>query len=283
MEINEKNLAAFRKWLAQRGRSDGTADLYIYNLISCATDKKGLTNRLVARKLSPNSLRTNRAALRAWALFSEDESLRKKVNDIRLPPARRVRTKEPLDRATWRKAIDHLESSKEVPQALRYVILIMAKRGMRVSDVLRIQRDAVKRAISSGKLAYEGKGRKRIEISAKPIMAELEALNEHRDWEKVSDLVSDGEGSRAAALRVWRHSRRSGAKAGVLEMNPHRYRHTYATNFLAELQGDPNAILKLQRFMGWESMNTAARYVDHIEQDELDAVGDRLAAGLKKR
>lgn len=283
MEINEKNLTAFRKWLAQRGRSDGTADLYAYNLASCASDRKGLTNRLVARKLSPNSLRTNRAALRAWALFSGDDELRKRVNDIRLPPARRVRTKEPLDRATWTKTIAHLESSKEVPIALRHVILIMAKRGMRVSDVLRIQRDAVKRAISSGKLAYEGKGRKRIEISANPIMAELEALNEFWDWDKVGDLVSDGEGPRAAARRVWRHSRRSGAKAGVLEMNPHRYRHTYATNFLAELQGDPNAIVKLQRFMGWESMNTAARYVDHIEQDELDAVGDRLAAGLKKR
>lgn len=280
MEISPKNLSAFRQWLEERGRSSGTSDLYISNIVSCHNDPKGRTHRLVAGKLAPNSLRTNLAALRAWARFSGDADLTLRLADMRLPPARRMRTKAPLDLETWRKALRHLMTCPMPNEAVRQVLLIVALRGLRSGDVLRLRRKEVQRALDTGKLAYEGKGRKRIEISAEPIRAPLEALAKMPGWERVRDLLGPMKSARSASRKVWRASRRAAKRAGISEMNPHRYRHTFASSFLKQLAGDPNAIVKLQRYMGWESMATAARYVDAVSQDELDAIGAGLVSGL---
>ena len=280
MEISDKNLENFRQWVVERGRSDDTATLYITNLRSCAKDPKGMTNRLVAGRLAPNTLRTNLAALRAWAVFSEDPSFTKRLGDIRLPPARRVRHKLPLVLAEWKRAIAHLQTCRMRNEAMRHVLLIMALRGFRSGDVLRMQRTEVTRAIDTGKLIYEGKGRKRIEFAAAPILAQLKGLASIQGWERVRDLISTSANHRVVSKKVWRAARRTAKKIGILEMNPHRYRHTFATNYLNAIKNDPNAIIKLQKYMGWESMATAARYVDSVSQDELDAIGAGLVSGL---
>lgn len=282
MQITDKNLEDFRSWMVERGRSDDSATTYIWNLKSCASDPKGITNRLVERKLSPNSLRTNLAALRAWASYTEDVKFAKRLGDIKLPPARRIRSKQPLSTDDWRRAIRHLQTCPMNNEAMRQTILIMALRGLRSGDVLRIQHGDVLKALATGKLAYEGKGRKRIEISAAPIKAQLKALAllDPPDWERVSDLISTSVKSKVASKKVWRAARRTAAKIGIDEMNPHRYRHTFATRFLDELKGDPNALVKLQKYMVWESLNTASRYVDAIDTDQLDQVGENLVSGL---
>lgn len=274
MEVSDKNLADFRAWMMARGRVQGTADLYVLNVKSCAAAPGGLTTRLVSRKLAPNTLRSNLAALRAWATFSKDADLREILSDIRLPPARRIRSKEPLDQETWSEMVKFLRKPESrMSHAIRQVVLIMAIRGLRSGDVLRIRRKDVDRALSTGKLTYEGKGRKRIEISAGPIRAQLEELSALLGWDQVSDLVSTS--SKPAVIRgkVYRATRRAGKAMDVEEMSPHRFRHTFATAYLRELHGDPNAIVKLQKYMAWESLSTAARYVDSVSQDQLDEVG----------
>lgn len=281
MEITTQNLARFTAWLAERGRSDDTALLYVTNLRSCAADGKGLTHRLVAGKLAPNTLRTNLAALRAWARYSRDTELADRLSDIRLPPARRVNSKIPLEVDQWKQSLRHLRDCTTISEPMRQVLCIMAKRGMRCGDVLRLKRTDVSRALATGKLVYEGKGRKRIEISAAPIRDELVALSKLRDWERVRDLITPGaKSTRSAGKRVWRAAKRTAAQIGVADMTPHRYRHTFASHYLRALAGDPNAIIKLQKHMGWESMTTAARYVDHVSQDELDVIGERLVGDL---
>jgi integrase len=282
MEITEGNLAKFRNWVMERGRVEGTAALYVTNLRSCADDPRGLTNRLISGDLSPNSLRTNLAALRSWATFSGDGQLMAKLSDLRLPPARRVKSKPPLTRHEWEIAVRHLQTCEVPSEAMRQALLIIALRGLRVGDVLRMRRQDIQRAVETGKLSYEGKGRKRIEISAAPIMAQMKALTELGGgrWSRVRDLVSDSENPAVAIKRVRRQAKRTALEVGISGMNPHRYRHTFATNYLSQLSGDPNAIIKLQRYMGWESMGTAARYVDSVSQDELDTIGDKLVHGL---
>lgn len=280
MEITDRNLDKFKAWLQERGRAGGTADAYVTNLRSCAADAKGLTHRLVAGQLAPNSLRTNLAALRAWAVFAEDPKFHKRLGDIRLPPARRIHTKQPLEVAVLRKVIRHVKTCRMQNEAMRQVILIMAIRGFRCGDVLRLRRTEVMRALSTGKLVYEGKGRKRLEFSAEPLRAQLQALAEMKNWERVRDLITTSQNPKVASVKVWRAARRTAKKAGIPDMNPHRYRHTFATRYLEQLRGDPNAIIKLQKYMGWESINTAARYVDAVSQDELDEIGAGLVSGL---
>jgi integrase len=281
MEITEHNLAKFRSWVLDRGRSIGTAALYVSNLKSCAKDRQ-LTRRLVAGRLAPNSLRTNMAALRAWAKFSKNPEMAEVLKDIRLPPARRLTTKQPLDLEQWREVIQHMQTCSMRNEAMRQVLLIMAIRGLRCSDVLRMQNADVQRALATGKLVYEGKGRKRMEISAEPIRAQLRELADFSDWERVRDLISASDNPEVARVMVYRAAKRTAAKVDIANMSPHRYRHTFATNYLNQLAGDPNAIVKLQRYMGWESMETAARYVSAVSQDELDNIGAGLVSGLLK-
>jgi integrase len=166
---------------------------------------------------------------------------------------------------------------------MRHVLLIMAIRGFRSGDVLRMRRTEVLRALATGKLTYEGKGRKRIEFSAEPIRDQLQALAQIKGWERVRDLLGTGKSRRGLSRKVWRAALRTAKGCGIPEMNPHRYRHTVATQFLAELAGDPNAIVKLQKWMAWESMGTAARYVDQISTDELDRIGAGLVKNLLRR
>jgi len=276
MEITERNLLKFKSWLQERGRTDGTADAYVTNLRSCARDPKGLTHRLVTQGLAPNTLRANLAALRSWALFGEDPALAKRLADIRLPPARRVHTKQPLAIDVLRRVIRHLQTCPMTNEATRHVLLMMAVRGFRSGDVLRLRRPEVLRALSTGKLTYEGKGRKRIEFSIDPFRPQLEALAALPEWVRVRDLITTSQNPKVASVCVWRAARRTAKEVGVADMNPHRYRHTFATQYLNQLQGDPNAIIKLQRFMGWESMATAARYVDSVSQEQLDTIGDQM-------
>ncbi len=280
MQISIKNLESFRQWLLERGRSDDTAELYVMNLRSCAAHPQGLTHRLISGELAPNTARTNLQSLRSWATFIEDAKLLKRLGDIRLPPARGIRTKPPLGVETWRKVVQHIRTCKMRPEAMRQVLLIMAIRGFRSGDVLRIRRTEVVRALSTGRLEYEGKGKKRLQIDAEPIREQLEALAKDKGWERVRDLIGKGTSRRGISRKVWRAALRTAKAAGVPEMNPHRYRHNFATRFLAELAGDPNAIVKLQKYMAWESMTTAARYVENVSMGELDKIGAGLVANL---
>ena len=280
VEITEKNLASFRQWIVDRGRNEDTARLYATHLAAAAADKGGLTRRLVIGHFSPNYRHNILAALRAWALYAKDRDLADRLSDIRLPSARRTRHKPPLGADQWKEVVGHLMTCRMRNEAMRQVLLLMALRGFRSGDVLRMQRTEIGRALDTGKLVYVGKGNKRLEFSVEPFRAQLEALHAMRGWSQVRDLITTSSNPRVASNKVWRAARRTAKQAGIPEMNPHRYRHTYATRFLDKLSGDPNAIVKLQKFMGWENMATAARYVDQVSQGQLDDIGAELASGL---
>jgi len=287
VKITETNLRKFSEWLVRRGRVPGTAETYVSNLRLCGSDPVGLTNRLVDGRLSPNSLRTNLAALRAWALFAGEHDLAKDLADIRLPPARRIHAKVPLDIGQLQRVVHHLQTCRTVTSsnpnadaAVRHVLVIMAVRGLRSGDVLRLRRTEVKRAVETGKLEFEGKGRKRMEFAAESFRAQLEALLEIPGWDRVRDIIAKSSNPKVASVKIWRAARRTAGRVGIANMSPHRYRHTIATRFLDKLSGDPNAIIKLKQYMGWESVNTAAKYVGEISQSQLDQLGAELAKGI---
>ena len=286
MEISPANLQKFRTWILGRGRSEGTADLYVTNLKQCAEDPKGLTHRLVS-SLSPNTRRTNLAALFAWAKFAKDRELRDELEEIRLPPARRVNPKVPHTPDEWKKFVGHLRTCRIRQRdrdvngdAMRQVLLIIAIRGLRCGDVLRIRRSDVIKSLDSGVLSYVGKGAKRHEISAAPIRAQLEELANIPAWDRMGELVSTGKTRRAAGRKAARQLASIAKKIGIKNVYPHRFRHTFAISFLEQLKGDPNALVKLTQFMGWESVQTAARYVSHVSQEQLDTIGAGIVAGL---
>ena len=278
MEITPKNLNAFRQWLLNRGRSEGTADLYVSNLKKCA-EEPTVTKRLVSGGLAPLTRRTNKAALVQWAKFTKQPDLAEAVSEIKLPPARRVAIKVPLAVVDWQALVRALATSK-LDDRVRCTCLVIAKRGIRVSDALRIKRTEVTTALKSGVLSYVGKGDKRHEISARPVLAELETLAAMKGWDRISDLISVGKNRATAPKRIRRAFKIIAKKLEIEGVHPHRFRRTYATNYLEEHKGDPRAIIKLQHHMGWASMATAALYADAVDRDELAEAGERMTDRL---
>jgi integrase len=280
VEITDRNLTKFTAWLVGRGRGEDTARIYCSHLRQSAADPKGVTHRLIGT-LAPKTKRTNLAALAAWAKFSKDDELRDSLEEIRLPPARRVTAKYPLEVAQWKTFVVHLRTAKMPMRdyALRHVMVIVAIRGLRCSDALRIKKREISAALSSGKLAFTGKGGKRTEFAAAPMRPELAALHEiPGTWDHLHELVSAS--PRSAANRVWRRMKGEATKVKIKGVYPHQLRRTYATNFLEQLQGDPRAIIKLQKHMNWESLATAASYADAVDTGELDQVGGKMVDDL---
>ncbi len=287
MKITDVQLEKFRSWLMDRGRTEGTAKLYVLNVRRCADHKRGLVARLTSGELAAKTLRTNKAALCAWAKFSKDKELEERLEDIKLPPADRAKVKHPIDDVDdWKKLVNVIRARPDSP--VKAVLLIMARRGLRCGDVLRLRKGDIQRALSTGTLSYEAKGRRRHEWPIQSFKGALEMLGRGEDrWHKVEDLMvtdactSEGLQRRSAAAKaVAAELDRCARKASILNVSPHRLRRTYAVHFLRRLSGDPNALLKLQKHMGWANIQTAAGYVDAFDRKELDAIGDEMIREL---
>lgn len=278
--ITDKSLAAFGRWLLERGRSEGTVEVYQSSLRQCA-HTPALTSRLVDKDLAPKTRRTSLAALAAWANYTDDPKLTKHLKEIRLPPSVRVKAKIRMEVDEWKKFVRATQRDKKLGAPVRVVILIMALRGLRSGDALRIRKREVGDALKTGKLSFEGKGRKRHEIAAKPIYAELEALYAERgSWERVRDLFGKHGHARSVSNTVARAVKRIAKKAKIDGVHPHRLRRTMAHLFLDKLGPDPRAIQKLQAYMGWSNVATALGYVDDIAKADVDAIGAEMLGDL---
>lgn len=271
----------FAEWLKRRGRADNTVRAYVRDLRSCTQHPRGMLGKLRDR-LAPKTVRRTYAVLRSWAKFTGDQSLASELDDILLPAAKRVTARTPLGQEAWLKLMRALPLTHDVHPATRTIIEIMALRGIRVGDVLRMQRGQVERALTSGLLVIELKKRVRHEFSVRPIEPQLRHLLSWPDWFQVMELVlpEDTEAVdpvAAAGMAIWRALQKVGDVAGIENLHPHRLRRTYATEFLAEVGGD---LEKLRQHMGWADLATAAGYADHDRRVELDAVA---AAMMEKK
>lgn len=279
MEVTPETLQTFQAWLRENGRADGTLDLYTSRLRCCARAET-FTAPLVDSTLAPKTRRVTLSALRSWADFTEDTALLARLKRIRLPPAVRVKPKVELSLEVWRVVVKHLQQA-DIAEPMRAVLLIMAKRGLRSGDVLRIRRKEVLEALRTNVLAYEGKGGKRIEYDATPILPELEALAKETGWGVVRELVG-GKAKKTSSNRVRNELHRQARAIKVDDLYPHRLRRTYATHFLKRLHNNPQALLMLTKHMSWSNINTAAGYVDAVSAEEMNAVGGSMIADLLK-
>lgn len=282
--MTQETLQEFRSWLLRRGRSDETARCYVGWLKKCS-ETRGLTDRLIDRKLSPKTRRANMAALQQWAKFAKDGDLVADLDDIRLPPPIRVTPKAELEMHEWR---DMIAGTRKVAmkEPVRQVILIIEMRGMRLGDVLRLDREKVTRAVATGTLSYVGKGERIIEYDAAQIagpLAELAKMMKQERVDRVRDLIGHPDSSdRAINLTIARALKKVAKKKGVKGVHPHRMRRTYATAFVKRLGNDPRAMIKLQKHMGWTNVNTAAQYVDNVQMGDLDQMGADLMKDVLK-
>lgn len=291
MNLSDARLTEFEEWMVSIGRSPDTAACYRRHLVRCGKTPS-LTTRVISRSLSPNTRHLNHAALSAWARFSEDGALSKHLKEIRLPPARRVGARVELDRAAWEAIVKAIDRNERTTPAMKAILFVMALRGLRSGDVLRLRRRDLEDALATGTLSYTAKGDRRLEYDVTPIRAQLEALLDAAPygaigtdragaWKEVRDLIALPTTSAKDVSQAVRRALARCAKGAKLSgVYPHRLRRTYASHFIRRLQNDPQALVKLAKHMGWAGIGTAAQYTDAVNRSELDQIGADLVGDL---
>jgi site-specific recombinase XerC len=278
--VTAEQLHAFRAWIENQGLASTTAAMYEHDARSAA--EVGFRARLRDETLAPKTLHRIRAAGRQWAKFRGDAELELALKDFKLPAARRQTVKMPIERSQLFMIVDELAQADYLTQAVRAVIGLMACRGFRVGDVLRMRRVELVAAFETGVLSFLAKGRRRLEFGLVPSWEQhARSLVEIEGWTRIEDLISprgDDEKMRrkAAAKAVQRALTELAKRCAILKMHPHRLRRTYAVEYLRQHAGDPEALLKLTQHMQWADESTALQYVNHVRGRELDAAGERI-------
>jgi integrase len=180
--------------------------------------------------------------------------------------------------------VAELGHAKYLVPPVRGVLGLLACRGLRCSDALRLRREDVANALETGVLSHVAKGGRRLEFRVlRTYKRYLEVLAgafaEVPRASQVDQLVApraEPKGRRSAAAKsIARALVQLGVRAGVYGLHPHRLRRTYAVEYLRSMQGDPEALMKLTSHMQWAQMTTALEYVDYVRSEDLDAAAER--------
>lgn len=276
------DLDGFRSWLGEYGLSEGTKDVYVRDVTKALS--VGFLDRLQDDELAPKTLRHILAGCRRYAEYTEDDRMLKALKKIKLPAPRRKTAKVPLARTDLFALIDELAKADYIVPVVRAVIGMMACRGLRCGDVLRLRRTELEAAKEAGTLSFEAKGRRRLEFKLlktyRRYLLALAEMTEPKGWQRVEDVVSPHGAAKtrrsAAARAVERGLVKLGCRIGIYGLYPHRLRRTYAVEYLRAMKGDPEALMKLTQHMQWATMATAMEYVDHARGDELDRVAEQI-------
>lgn len=272
--LNGHTLDGFYDWLLARGRSVETADKY-RGQVRLAQESEDIAARLVSKDLSPNSRRFAMAALRAWAKYTVDPELLLSLEDIKLPLPENIKERTPLAPDKWRSLREAIRKDRSLSVAERNALLIIARRGLRVGGVAALSKKALVVAKRDGVIVFESKGRI-LRYGVGPVrkqVAELAAIQ--GPWEILADLLVPGARPvrrvRAACKHLWRLLNDI-AESHDVQLYPHRFRHTCATEFYKKTRD----IRALQQYMQWRDIKQAAQYVRHIEREELDKLAEDM-------
>ena len=281
-------LENYRAWLVRRGR-ERSANRYCIIVRRWIEGPDEFLETITSSNYTPNYRRSLIAAVKSWAKFTEDEDLRKQLEDIRMPAAVPASAREPLTKEEWARVRRAIDDADFLTDAQRNVCALIALRGIRCGDVLRLTKRDITQALKTGVLAFESKGERWQRFNARPLRVYLEGLLE--DWgrgkkyKRVCNLISPGSKPANAQESAGRSIRSAFDRIAKFadfdseDLYAHRFRHTYATLFLQTMQGDPEALPKLQQQMGWARLDTASNYLRRSRQEELDAVESEMFDG----
>lgn len=282
MVVGDRELKRFREWLLEEMLVvPGTADLYVRDVRIAFSHGSPITFLKDGNGLAPKTLQHYLAALRAWANYQEDGDLIRKLGKrmSRALPQPTVRTpKFPLSDEVWAAFRDELVKAKTyLSPPMWAVIEFMARRGARVSDVLRLDRRTAREALREPAFYLSTKKNKRLRVRTERVRECLETFVAQGGWERVEDLVSpdsDPEQRRkTAAVSVWRAVKRVAESAGLKDVHPHKLRRTVAARFLDRAGGDMN---RLMDYFNWSSFEVARGYVAQRDQGRMDEAEDSL-------
>ena len=153
-----------------------------------------------------------------------------------------------------------LESEGKRPVRDRAMLLVMLDTGMRVSELCGLRTND----ISGTMLRVIGKGDKErmLPVSADTWMIVADYLKEPRKG-RTKYIFETMAGTQYERTALGHHLRRIGARAGVEGCHPHRFRHTFAINFLR----NGGNMYVLQELLGHTTLAMVKTYLRIAERD----------------
>lgn len=259
----------FGFWLKESSYTPNTVAVYLSTLRKLSSFSIPFQG-LLDKTASPNTLHLRFSVLKTYAKWKKDTELLEQLTNFRrrLPAARRVAPRPPLTGDELERLIRALDWSSGVD----LVIMLMAVRGFRVGDVLRLKREEIKTALETGTLAYVAKKGQRQEWGTGLFAEPLETLfhlcdRREEPWVIVADALATGEDRQNAARWNVEHRCRELRKKLKMNIYPHRLRRTRAMMYLEAVGGD---VTKLTKWMGWQNVTTAYGYVDYVNREDLE-------------
>lgn len=157
------------------------------------------------------------------------------------------------------------------------IILILLDAGLRVSELCELRLRHYDR--KTGRLLIEhGKGDKQrvVYIGMAARRALWKYLASRGDLPAAAPLIAHSDGSATNRDAVRKLIQRAGARAGVNGATPHRFRHTFAINFLR----NGGNMAALQDMLGHATLEMVRRYARLAEVDLAEA--QRIASPADK-
>lgn len=233
-----------------------------------------------SKRLAPKTLRNAWSIIRAfWNWASVEFGI---DNPFKVDPIKaHSKPIRPLSRAEIDRILETCEysatASTKIRSGYRYkrgtyrrdkaIILLFVDTGIRVSELCNA--NLCDLALENGRLLVNGKGNKQRyvyfgRVAGKALWAYISQRYPDNKPDQLEPLFVQRDGFH----RVNRHSirlllRRLGEKAGVDNVHPHRFRHTFAIEFIRN-GGD---VFTLQQLLGHSSLEMVKRYLQLAQVD----------------
>lgn len=157
------------------------------------------------------------------------------------------------------------------PERDEAIVLTLLDTGMRASELCAVRTNHIdfkrKRILVLGK----GDKERRVRFSERTLEAIKKYLEDRRAMTGILFRTIQGKGFNRNTLRLL--IARLGLRAGVPNCHPHRFRHTFAVEYLA----NGGNVFALQEQLGHSSLDMVKRYLEEAEKRKIDRHFERAS------
>jgi len=220
------DLQGFETWLRRRQLRALTIKAYVASVKFAY--KRGNPVKALSGAKSRGRHTQLRSALNQYARFSKNEAMLEDIRAVQRPRTKRKPARRPLDTQEWNEL---LRSVKIEEEPISQALVLIVHTGLRSSDVLNIERSYAEQGLENGILQLEQKGG---DYRPFPVgggmRTALRELVEYWEWERLRDIISDGQSDNAAYMVVYRKLKKAAERAGFEpgRVHPHLLRITAA-------------------------------------------------------
>jgi integrase/recombinase XerD len=172
-----------------------------------------------------------------------------------------------VQKRTWKTQVDRPPDARPTAERDRALILLLVDTGLRASEVCALQRADLDMAQQAARVRH-GKGDKEriVHFGKRTAKALWQIINAVPAGGTKECLFTVGPTTDARPLDrsvLCRLLKRIGERAGVGDVYPHKFRHTFAINYLRN-GGD---VFTLQALLGHTDLEMVQRYLNIVQTD----------------